>query len=167
MITAAVMAITSFFYNPHAHHAQLVKRTYHLRAWTTVVRHDTFTDAVTCTLAAPRMRYRAATLIFHLRNGLETTHAVFRVDDGPPAPVAAAFHGLEARGFFPRRGWIDNPAGGDVALPAAYVRGARRIWIRATPRLPPTVYDVSRFDDALDRARDAGCPDNGFVDAKS
>ncbi len=166
MITALALAVTTFFYNPHPH-PQVAKRTYHLRAWTLVVGHDKFTDEITCSLFARRVRYRPGVLIFHLRDGLETTHAVFRTDDGATTPVSRAFHQLESAGYFPRRGWIDRAAGGDVALPPSYLEGARRVWIRASPRQTPSLFEIGDFDEVLDRAQDLGCGDKSFVDVKA
>lgn len=167
MIVALALSAATFFFDPHPHRKQIAKRVYHVRAWTLVVDHDKFTDQVTCSLYGRRMRYLSGALVFHLRDGVETTHAVFRADDGEPTAVAQAFHQLEGEGYFPRRGWIDRVAGGDVALPPAYVSGARKVWIRASPRQPPSVFDLGDFDEALDRAQDLGCPENGFVDAKA
>jgi len=153
--------------NPFRHPGQLTRRVHHLRSWTLIVGRDKFTDAVTCSLYSRRIRYRPGALIFHLGNGLETTHAVFRADDGPPTPVSQAFHRLEAEGYFPRRGWIDRLAGGDVALPPEVLAGVSRVSIRASPRRAPNTFDIGDFADVLDRAQDLGCPDKGFVDPRS
>lgn len=166
MITALGLAL-GLVINPFHRPGQLATRVHHLRPWTLVVSRDTFTDAVTCSLSGRRMRYRPGALIFHLGDGLETTHAVFRADDGAPTPVSRAFHQLEAKGYFPRRGWIDRVTGGDVALPPEMLAGASRLWIRASPRRAPAVFDIGDFVDVLDRAEDLGCPDNGFVDPKT
>lgn len=161
MFMIAAMALSSFFYQPHP--PQLTERLYRLAGWRIAVAHDKFTGHVSCSLSAKHVRFKSDALIFHVGPGVETTHAVFRIDGGPARPVSQAFRDDEARGFFPRRGWIDDPAGGDVALPAAYLKGATRLWIRATPATYPQYYNVSRFADALAEAKAAGCPDAAFA----
>ncbi len=163
MLLVAALALTTLLGHPHP--AQVKQHRYTVGAWRMTVGHDLFTDAIRCTLQTRTMHYRNETLIFHLRAGLETTHAYFKIDDGDAHPVSDAFHQVEAHGFFPRRGWLDDRAGGDVALPASYVHDARRVWIRASPRQRPNVFKVSRFDDALDQARSNGCTEESFKPA--
>src|SRR5665213_1827468 len=165
MLLAAALALTSFFYAPHHGPPQVTHRLYRLADWRIGVDRDTFTGAVTCSLRAKRIYFKSDTLIFRLDRGAETTHAVFRIDAGPARPVAEAFRDDAARGVFPQRGWIDDPAGGDVALPAAYFGGAGRVWIRASPAAQPQFYNITRFKDALAGAKAAGCPTGAFVAA--
>ncbi|MGI8840947.1 MAG: hypothetical protein ACR2F8_09255 [Caulobacteraceae bacterium] len=165
MWLATALAVSSFFYSPHHGRPQVARRLYAVHGWRIAVDRDTFTGAVSCSLSANRVYFRSGALIFRLGRGVETTHAVFRLDGGPARPVAEAFHDDEARGIFPRRGWIDDPAGGDVALPAAYIKGAKRVWIRSSPATYPRLYDVSRFAAAREGARGAGCGEGAFVAA--
>jgi hypothetical protein len=165
MLLAATLALTSVLSPFHHHRAQVTRHHYVTGAWMLTVGHDNFTDALTCSLKTRTMQYRSETLIFHIRRGLETTHAFYQVDDRPAAPVSKAFHEVETHGIFPRRGWIDDPAGGDVALPVSYLRDADRVAIRASTRMAPTVFKVNQLDDALDHARDAGCTEASFKSA--
>ena len=155
----AALALTSVL---HHHQPQVTRHRYVTGGWLLTVGQDHFTDALTCSLKTRTMHYRNETLIFHLKRGLETTHAFYKVDDGPAAPVSNAFHEVETHGFFPRRGWVDDPAGGDVALPVSYLRDADRVWIRASTKMAPTVFKVNRLDDALDHARAEGCTEASF-----
>jgi hypothetical protein len=160
MFAIAAFALTSFFYSPHP--PQVTHRLYGLAGWQIDVNRDTFTDAVSCSLTASHVRFKNDTLIFHLGPGVEATHAVFRLDGGVPRPVSEVFRKDEAHGFFPQRGFIDDPAGGDVALPADEFKGVKRLWIRAAPADQPKYFNVSRFNDALAGAKAAGCSDNAF-----
>jgi hypothetical protein len=162
MLLAAALALTSVLPPIHLHPPQVIQHRYVTGGWVVTVGHDKFTGALTCALKTRGMHYRNETLIFHLKNGEETTHAFFRVDDGPARPVSDAFHEVETHGFFPRRGWVEDPAGGDVALPASYVRDAHRVWIRASTKSRPVVFKVNRFDDALDHAQAEGCTEDSF-----
>jgi hypothetical protein len=165
ILLTTALAVSSFFYSPHHGRPQATERLFGVDGWRIAVDRDTFTGAVSCSLRAKRVYFRSGALIFRLGRGVETTHAVFRLDAGPARPVTEAFHEDEARGIFPQRGWIDDPAGGDVALPAAYVMGARQVWIRATPAHQPYPFNVSRVAEALAAAKAAGCPDGAFTAA--
>jgi hypothetical protein len=154
------MALTSYFYQPHP--PQVTERLYRLAGWRIAVAHDKFTGQVSCSLSARHVRFKSDTLIFHIGPGVEATHAVFRIDGGTPRAVSTVFRADEAHGFFPQRGFIDDPAGGDVALPADAFKGVKRLWIRASPADQPRYFNVSRFNDALARAKAAGCSDKAF-----
>jgi hypothetical protein len=162
MLLAAALVLSSVLHPGQPHPPQVKQHHYETGGWRLTVGHDVFTDSIVCTLKSRSMHYRNETLIFHLKRGLETTHAYFKIDDEPARPVSDAFHDVETHGFFPRRGWVDDPAGGDVALPAAYVHDATRISIRASPKSSPRLFKVSRFGDALDRARSEGCTESSF-----
>jgi hypothetical protein len=153
-------ALSQFFFADPS--PAYVQTRYALAGWRISVNRDTFTAAVSCSLSGPEMRFKAGTLIFSLGKGVETTHAVYRLDGGAPAPVSATFREDAANGFFPERGWIDDPAGGEVALPASRLKGVKRLWIRASPDYLPRYFNISRFGEALAGAKAAGCPDNGF-----
>lgn len=165
MNPAIALAVASLFHAPHPAPAQITHRLYGVDGWRIGVNHDSFTGAVSCSLKARRVYFRSDTLIFRLARGVETTHAVFRIGGGPARAVAEAFHDDAARGIFPQRGWIDDPAGGDVALPASYLKGATRLWIRASPAAQPQYYNISHFKEALSGARAAGCQDTAFAAA--
>ena len=83
---------------------------------------------------------------------------MFRVDSGPPRRVAEAFDTLEARGFFPQRGWVVDPNGGEAALPVSYVSGARVVTMRVTPMQHPRRFKVGRLAEAEAAAKGLGCP---------
>lgn len=165
MLLAAALALTSVLPPVHLHRPQVTQRHYESGGWRLTVGHDRFTDALVCSLKTHTMHYRSGTLIFHIKRGIDTTHAVYKIDDGPPTPVSAAFHEVEAHGFFPRRGWVDDPEGGDVALPAAYVHDARRVAIRPSTAMRPLIFKVDRFDDALEHAEAEGCDAASFKPA--
>jgi hypothetical protein len=129
----------------------------HVGPWRVILTQDRFTGVITCTVSAPDVTLRRDTLIFHLGRGLETTHADFRLDRGPSRPVSAAFAEVEDHGFFPERGWILDPNGGEVALPVAYVRSARAITLRAGPGRRPRTFKVGRLVEAILEAKVAGC----------
>jgi hypothetical protein len=130
----------------------------HIGPWRLEIRRDRFAGAVTCRITARDITLSRETLIFRIAGPeRDTTHAVYRIDGGPPHPVSEVFGAVQAHGFFPERGWILNPQGGEVALPAASVTGARRVALRAGERTAPSVYNVSRLGQALRQYDAAGC----------
>jgi hypothetical protein len=129
----------------------------HVGPWRITFAQDRFTGAITCKISAPDISLRRETLIFRLGRGLETTHADFRLDRGPSRPVSTAFAEVEDHGFFPERGWIIDPQGGEVALPAGYVRSARTISLSVGPGRRARTFKVGRLIEAIIEARAAGC----------
>lgn len=159
MIVAAVLAMAL---SGHPPRVQIVRRHLVAAGWSIRVYRDTFTGAVTCSLATKTMRFHRDLVIFRLARAADTTDSYFRIDGSPARRVEEAFAQVQARGFFPRRGWIDDPAGSDVALPAAWLQGAKRIDIRSSSAARPRRFDVSRFAEALAAARAAGCSDRAL-----
>ena len=126
--------------------------------WRLEVRKDRFGAEVTCRITARDVTLSRETLIFRLAGPeRDTTHAVYRIDGGPPHPVSEVFEAVQAHGFFPERGWILNPQGGEAALPVANVTGAKRVALRVTERKTPRVYNVSRLAEALRQYDAARC----------
>jgi len=100
---------------------------------------------------------RDQTVIFRVGNGIETTNAYFRVNDGPAKPVSIAFADDEKRGIFPERGTIDDPFGGETALPLSYFSNANVVWIRTTPHHRPQRYVMKGLSRALVAETTVGC----------
>jgi hypothetical protein len=164
MLPTAVLVLSLF--NPLAGlssgqgaHARVAMRHVHVGAWSVVVARDRFAGTSSCSLDARDVSLHRGTAIFRLGRGLDTTRAVFRLDGGPPREVSEAFDAVEARGFFPERGWIVDPAGGEAALPAAYLSGVRAVTLRVSPKLPPRVFKVAHLDEAIATAQAYGCVD--------
>jgi hypothetical protein len=134
----------------------------HVRDWQWQVRTDRFTDKVSCRLNTKRMNVHDQTVVFNVRRGADTTHATFRIDTIAARPVSAVFAPVQKHGIFPERGWIDDRAGGEVALPLEMVDGALDIAIRPSPRALIRVYDVRYIGDALAALKAAGCPDGAL-----
>lgn len=171
MIIAAALAIALSGHTNRFHRhppvqrpprVQVVKRHFTVAGWSLRTYRDTFTGALSCSLATKTMRFRRDALIFRLGPPQDTTHAYVRIDGAPARPVAEGFSEVQARGFFPRRGWIDDPAGGDVALPVSWLEGAKQIDIRASQAIRPRRFDVGRLAQALAAARAAGCSDRAL-----
>jgi hypothetical protein len=124
--------------------------------WLIAVNPDRFTGTTGCQLHSRDVTLQRGTLVFRVASHGDTTAAVFRVDAGPPRPLAEAFDTLEAHGFFPQRGWLVDPNGGEAALPVSYVTGARAVAIRVWPHAPRR-FDVAGLQEAEAKARALGC----------
>lgn len=132
----------------------------HIGPWRVVAAKDRFSGSINCVVSARGVQLRNDTLVFRLAHDEDTTHAIYRLDWGKPRPVSDAFAELESRGVFPQRGWIFDPNGGEVALPAHYVAGAETIALRRSPKAGPDdyrVYRVAKLNEAAAAAKAAGC----------
>lgn len=162
LLTAAVsLSLLSHF--PHGAHrpgdaAHASHHLYKLGPWLIAVHPDRFAGTTTCQLHTGEVSLRRDTLIFRVAPEGDTTRAIFRVDSGPPHRVAETFDAVEAHGFFPQRGWIVDPNGGEAALPVSYVSGARTVAIRVSPWLHPHRFKVARLAEAEAAAKALGCP---------
>ena len=164
MLPELLIALTVWTH-PHDgvldYHSNFNVRRGHVHAWRWEVWTDRFTNQTSCRLRTRRMSVHDQTVVFNLRRGIETTHATFRIDAAAAQPVSAVFAEVERHGIFPERGWIDDRAGGEVALPLEAVKGARDVAIRTAPRSLIRVYDVRYLGPALAALKAAGCPDGG------
>ncbi|HXU99502.1 MAG TPA: hypothetical protein VG166_03280 [Caulobacteraceae bacterium] len=138
--------------------APVVHRFGYVHGWRYVISEDAFTGQLSCALFGHGMHVRNQSVIFELGSGVETTHAVYRLDAGQPHPVSAGFTEDESHGIFPERGFIDDKNGGETVLPLHYLTGARHIWIRATPKYRPVDFDLKYLTQAMAVARLRGCP---------
>jgi len=129
----------------------------HKADWIVNIRRDNFTKLTTCSLKTRTVEFHSGFVVFHLGPSVDTDDAYFRIDDGPARSVREATREDQALGYFSGHGPIDNPSGGEVALPRAYLDGASRVTIRATPRSRPRQFDLSQLPVALAAAKAGGC----------
>jgi hypothetical protein len=155
MIAAALFAL-SLFDAPQTHTVR-----HHVAGWTVKVTADRFTKGVSCAVSKGKVAFRNDVLIFHLHDYADTSDAMFRVDGGPVRSVHEATYEDQRRGYYRSGGPLENPSGGEVALPSFYVTGAKWVYIRETPRDYLSWFDVSHFADALALARSLNCPGIG------
>jgi hypothetical protein len=165
MLLIAAVSLGLLGHFPHgshrpgdAVHAQPSQRLYKLGPWLIAVHPDRFAETTTCQLHTGNVSLQRDTLIFRVAPQGDTTTAVFRIDSGPPHRVAETFDAVEARGFFPQRGWVVDPNGGEAALPVSSVSGARTVAIRVSPKRHPHVFKVARLPEAEAAAKALGCP---------
>lgn len=162
MLVAAVLI--NWFGHPAAHSppkpavAHAAAQRYQLGPWIIAVNPDPFTGTVACQIHARDVTLRRDTLIFRVAPGGDTTGTVFRVDLGPAHHVSEAFDTVEAHGFFPQRGWIVDPSGGEVALPTSYVSKASTVTMRIARKDKLRWFKVGQLAAAEAGARAAGCP---------
>ena len=132
-------------------------RHYERGGWDLTVERDRFSGAVNCSIRTRGVHFNRDTLIFRMGRDAETVDAHYRVDAGAVHSVREVLALDQARGFFPDRGWIEDPSETEVALPASAVRGAKTVWIRANTHTDPRVFRVAGLDYILRSAAGQGC----------
>lgn len=159
MLLTAALTLSLLGQWPSGHHQSVRAVTYrrHVGPWSFTLFSDRFAGKTTCSIDARGVTLARQTLVFRLLRGGDTTHTVFRIDNGPPHRVSDAFETVEAHGFFPQRGWIIDPAGGEVALPAAYLTDARVVTLRVSPNRNPETFKVERLAEAIAVAKTYDC----------
>ncbi len=126
--------------------------------WTVNIRHDNFTKTTTCSLKSRAVDFHSGFVVFRLGPSVNTDGAFFRIDEGPARSIDETVRRDQQLGYFSGRGPIDNPSGGEVALPRSDLDGAKQVTIRATPHSKPRLFDLTRLPDALAAAKAGGCP---------
>jgi hypothetical protein len=155
MIVATALAIALF---GHPRAQPVVTRQYRKDHWNLTVVSDGFTGKTTCSIHARHVVIHRNTAIFSLGGGVDTNAVEIRID-GAGARSAADLAAENARnGVFPERGWVENPSGGDVAVPLSLMRGARHVYIRASQTGKIRTFTVGPLDYVLQSAAAFGCP---------
>jgi len=152
--TALAMALLG---HPHAKVAPSTRR-YAAGVWTLTVHSDGFTGATTCSVRSSRIVIRRDTAIFELDPNKNTDHAQFRIDGGAARSVQDVTLENARHGVFPDRGWIDNPSGGEIAVPVTDIANAKRIWIRVWRHGRVVSFNVNHLGEVLRSAAGLGCP---------
>ena len=161
MIATAVLALSLLGPRDLFTPAQTVTVHRRLGGWTVELVRDRFTGDVSCSMTKGRVAFHDDVLVFHGNSHAETDDAFFRIDNGAARSVREATYEDQRHGYFRDGGPLENPSAGEVALPAFYVIGAKRVYVRATPKRPPESFDVGGFADALALARSMKCPGIG------
>ena len=130
-------------------------------AWTVRAHTDRFTQRSTCAVARPRVRYERQALVLQLPARLDTSAAVYRIDDGPVISVGADAMELVRLGFALHDDDLANPSGGRVTVPASRLGGAHTIRVEAGPRGAVYTFKVDGLASALDAGRSLGCGADG------
>ena len=131
-------------------------------AWTVRERTDRFTHRATCAVARPRVRYARQALVLQLPGRLDTSAAVYRIDDGPVISVREDAMELARLGFALHDDDLANPSGGLVTVPPRRLAGARTIRVEVEPRGAVYSFKVDGLASALDGAARLGCGPDAF-----
>jgi hypothetical protein len=157
------LAMIPFFLLPwHGHPAGVSAEREHIGRWTLSVGNDRFTGGMTCRLYGRNMDYERHAVVFRLPAGLDTSGAVYRVDDGEAIAVRDEVVGMARQGFDVYRDDLGNPSGGLVRVPERRALRARTVKIKTLARGPVATFRIEGLDAALEAARKAGCPPTAF-----
>ncbi len=162
MLLTAALALSLFnplawMADPPTSHPAI--RRAHVGAWSIAIAKDRFSGTSRCSITGRDVSLHSGTAIFRLTRRGDTTRAVFRLDGGPPRAIADSFDAVQAKGFFPQRGWIVDPDGGEAALPASHLSGIRTVTWRASPGQHLRRIKVAHLDEAIATVRADGCGD--------
>jgi hypothetical protein len=142
--------------------AQVHSAQHHVGPWTVRVSADRFSGRVRCRLFGQGMDYRRGTVIFRLPGRIDTSTAVYRVDDGEPVDVRTEVMDMARLGFAIYRDDLANPSGGVVRVPQARLIDANAVRIQAGPKGASLRFKVAGLGAALEVARASGCQPAAF-----
>ena len=134
----------------------------HIGDWRLIVRTDAFERKTRCQLYEHGVDYRRGALEFHFAPGVDTSAAVYRVDDGPPIETTAELMQIAELGFAIHDDNLRNPSGGVVRAPLARLQGAKTIAIQPRWGRPPVRFRLGQLQAALEAATKAGCGQDSF-----
>lgn len=152
---AALLAL-SLFGVPHHHGPRKpslrpTTHVYGIGVWRLRVHVDPFAGATTCALATRD----GALVVDHGRvvrafgPGVDSTHAVYRIDGGPPQ--------VQSVRDLPATANLTNPSDGLLVMPVEKLAAASVVEVRATDRAFVRRIRVARLDEALGDAARLGC----------
>jgi hypothetical protein len=114
-----------------------------LQGWRITVSQDRFTGAVSCRAARRDMSLTATAVVFRFGRHVDTSKAVYRLDEGPAYAVADEPVNQDLRHIAEVGAPLENPSAGFVALPVARLASIKRVDIRPNIKSPPQSFDVS------------------------
>jgi hypothetical protein len=126
---SALMAVLSFGHAGHA--ASAATPASHRGGWTLHARQDGFTGQTSCRLVRGHAEWRRGAVTFHLGGNVDTSGAVYRIDDGPAMTAASDQPAVAALGFAIWRDDLANPSAGVVRIPAEKLASAHLVRIEA------------------------------------
>lgn len=130
--------------------------------WTYEVDQDPFTYLKSCRLYRRGVTYTHETLTFHLPPWIDTSEAIYRIDNAAAQPWRASATELAAKGVTLQRDDLRNPSGSVVPIPARQLVDANVVTIRPSQTGSLVQFRVDGFSRAITAARSAGCTPDGF-----
>jgi len=156
------MALVSLLLFPAlGDHGAVRNAHYRVGRWILNIRTDRFADERTCRLSRPGVTYERQALVFHLPPRLDTTTAIYRIDDAPPVAARNDLMQLAHLGFALQNDDLANPSEGLVRIPADRLASARTVKIEARAFSHPFTFKIDGFGAAKVLAEKVGCPSVG------
>ena len=160
------LAIATCLLVPLSAHADVRREHTVLGDWQLDIARDQFSGEIACRLAARDHHafYRAHAIAFRFRTGRDVSHAVYRIDAGPPHVSRDDLSMLVASEVPLDRGPMDNAREGLVWVPFDVLRRGNSVAIEPGPGLRPRQYHFRGLIALHDIAVERGCtPENRFV----
>lgn len=150
---SSILALSLAF--PFGHHgpprrsARVTQATYRVQGWRLHVTRDPFADTTGCELHEGDARVEQGRLIWALGAGVDSTHAVYRIDDGSARMQSSLSLPVSAN--------LTNPSNGVIVAPVNELRGGRFLQVRANPQAHLRTLRIAGLDEALAAADRLGC----------
>jgi hypothetical protein len=144
MLTAVVVALAWL-----GSHNTIQKTDHRVADWTVTLRADRFTGAVSCQARRGHVSLQGPAAVFSFGPAVDTTEAVYRINQGPPHAAKEVAFRLRTLGTPMTREPLDNPSRGEVTLPLADVVDADYVWIRIEAKQPPRRFPITGIKQVL------------------
>lgn len=142
---AAALALSLFA----GHADRLEHHRYAVGEWRLAVTKDSFARSTTCRLTTHDARIQHGRLVWRLGASVDTSGAVWRIDEGEPRHQALRDLPVSAN--------LANPSDGRLVAPVSLLTGARVIETRPSPHAHVRRLSLARLDEALAAAAAQGC----------
>ena len=135
--------------HPIGGEARVTTQVFGVERWRLQVIKDPFAGTTVCRLTAGPARVERGRLIWPLGSSVDSTHAAYRIDQGPPHVQSALALPVTAN--------MTNPSDGLAVVPVAEIAAGRLLEVRAHPGARVRRLDVAGLDQALAAADRVGC----------
>ena len=151
------LTLLQLFATPSEHRANIA-------GWTLEWRRDAFRERQACRLHRGAVDYTRQALVFRLPRSVDTSSAVYRIDDGQPLLSRDDAADIARLGFALHDDDLANPSGGAVRIVASKLKSARTVVVEAKPYGSKARFTVEGLSAALTAAH-SHCAEEDFTRA--
>lgn len=153
-LVASLAVFGSFW--PHNATQTTVERQ-HQKGWTLEIRHDAFAGVTQCRISGHDVELVHGVATFRFHHWVDTSHALFRIDDGPTVSSQTVAPEAAALGAALWTNDLSNPSDGQVHIPAARLDAAHAVTIRPNTRAGVRTFALAGLAELRASAKAHGC----------